>query len=141
MTPPATIRATLDAERVGALGPLEPLRYSDGSDAATERPGHVRAASAVRRFGGALWMAQDDANFLAVRADDGSVRAIALPAGPDGKRLFSEKAGNKAHKMDLEAAVVLPDGRLCALGSGSKPARRRVVLVDAAEQVRVVDAT
>ncbi|MEY3011937.1 MAG: hypothetical protein RIT45_672 [Pseudomonadota bacterium] len=141
MPPPATVRATLDAGHVGTLGPLEPLRYADGADAASERPGHVRAASAVRRFGGALWMAQDDANFLAVRTDDGKVRAIALPPGPDGKRLFSEKAGNKGHKMDLEAAVVLPDGRLCAIGSGSKPARRRFVLIDSTEQVRVVDAT
>lgn len=134
------LRAVHDAATVAALGPLQPLRYSDGADPGTERPAHVRAASAVRRFGGALWMAQDDANFLAVRRDDGSVRAIALPAGPNGRRLFSEKDGNKRHKMDLEAAVVLPDGRLCAFGSGSKAARRRLVLVDPSEQVRIFDA-
>ncbi len=31
--------------------------------------------------------------------------------------------GNKAAKMDIEACVVLPDGRLLAIGSGSTPAR------------------
>lgn len=140
VTQPPPQRAAHDASRVAVLGPLQPMRYSTAAEADSERPGHVRAASAVRRFADALWMAQDDANYLAIRRDDGTVRAIALPPGPEGRRLFSEKDGNKQHKMDLEAAVVLPDGRLCAFGSGSKAARRRLVLVDANEQVRIFDA-
>jgi len=45
--------------------------------------------------------------------------------------------GNKHLKMDLEAAVVLPDGRLLAFGSGSARARESIVVVEPETGVRV----
>jgi hypothetical protein len=50
----------------------------------------------------------------------------------EGRRIFESRLGNKHHKLDLEAATALPDGRVLVVGSGSLPARERVVLVDAA---------
>lgn len=128
-----------DAPRA-ALATMTPLLYAAGADVASDRPAHVRATSAVRRFAGGLIMAQDDANFLALRAADGTITALPLPPDSKGKRLFSEALGNKAEKMDLEAALVLPDGRLVAFGSGSKPARKRLVVVTPSLDSRVVDA-
>ena len=39
-------------------------------------------------------------------------------------------AMTKVTKPDLEAAAILPDGRLVVVGSGSAPSRRSVVLLD-----------
>jgi hypothetical protein len=138
--PTAPVRARLEATPRAVLGALTPLRYSaPASKDASDRPAHVRAASAVRRFAGGLVMAQDDANFLALRRADGSISAIALPPRASGARTFSEAQGNKGEKMDLEAALTLPDGRLVAFGSGSRPSRRSIVVVTPALAVRVVD--
>ncbi len=128
---PLPIQATHVVARSARLSALQPLTYAAGADPASDRPAHVRAASAVRAFAGGHWIAQDDANFLAIRGADGAVTALALPAAADGRRLFSERDGNKKLKMDLEAAALLPDGRLCAFGSGSRKARTRIVVIDA----------
>jgi hypothetical protein len=45
--------------------------------------------------------------------------------------VFDDARGNKKFKLDLEASIVLPDGRLVAFGSGSSPHREKVVTVAA----------
>lgn len=109
-----------------------PLLYAGGADPSVDRPAHVRAGSAlVRLAGGRLAVIQDDASFLAfVDPASGRADALALPS-EDGDRQFDEQRGNKAKKLDLEAALVLGH-TLVAFGSGSSPVRQRVVLCDLA---------
>lgn len=117
-----------------------PLRYASGRER-VELPGHVRAGSAVRRWEGRLVVVQDDVHALGLLDErTGQVTPLLLPAGADGGHVFGDELGNKALKMDLEACVCLPDGRLVALGSGSTAARERVVVADVAGSVRVRDA-
>jgi hypothetical protein len=118
------------------------LRYSAGPDPALDRPGHVRAASSASFIGARLAIVQDDANFLAL-VDPGDpsseVRAIPLAPGPGGQRLFDEGRGNKRHKLDLEASVVVPtpDGPLfLAFGSGSTERREQIVVGRALDGAR-----
>jgi hypothetical protein len=110
-----------------------PLHYDAGPDPALDRPAHVRAGSALARLGGKLVVIQDDANFIAVvDVATGGVRALPLPAGPDGGRQFHTGRGNKHLKLDLEACVTIPgaDGEiLLAFGSGSSPLREQVAVV------------
>lgn len=113
------------------LTELSPLRYDRPPPQAADVAAHVRAASAVRRLGGKLWIVQDDVSAV-VSYDNGIVSPVLLPPGPGGQRSFGEQRGNKRHKLDLEASVMLPDGRLLAFGSGSTSARERLVLVDTA---------
>ena len=135
-----TSAVTIGDDWVARLGPLRPLHFA-GADEARDLPAHVRAGSGLRRWGEHLVVVQDDVNALALLDErKGKVAPLVLPAGAGGRRHFSERRGNKAAKMDLEACVVLPDGRLLALGSGSTPAREQVVVVDAGHHVRVVDA-
>lgn len=129
-----------------------PLLYAGGADAALDRPAHVRAGSALVSVAAAgaaggsgrtFAVVQDDAGFVAlVDADTGAVHDIPLPA-EDGARQFDDARGNKKAKLDLEACVV-DAGDLFAFGSGSSPARERVVLVaraaSDAPQVTVVHA-
>jgi hypothetical protein len=129
-----------------------PLFYRTGADASLDRPAHVRAGSALARLGpGTFAVVQDDASFLAIVEGVGgavTVRDVPLPAG-DGVRQFDDVRGNKHAKLDLEACLVLeaPSGPLLvAFGSGSSPARERIVLVERAAdrsddpRVTVVDA-
>lgn len=114
------------------------LRYAAGADRGADRPGHVRAASGLAWLGGRLAIVQDDASFVALLAPGvGDVDAIALPA-PDGVRLFDDGRGNKARKLDLEACVAA-DGELFAFGSGSSPARERIVRLRPGGRVEVID--
>lgn len=118
----ATLRATVERE-------VE-MRYRDGADPESDRPAFVRAGSGVAWWGDRLAVVQDDAAFVAlVDPATGLADAIALPVD-DGVRQFGGDRGNKARKPDLEAVVALPDGRLLALGSGSTPARERLLLLD-----------
>lgn len=118
------------------LHDLVPLRYAGGEDLASDRLGHVRAASAVRRWQGRLVLVQDDVNVLALvgatrgaaKGEAGRVEPRLLPWGEGQRRTFDEGRGNKAAKLDLEAGLVLPDGRFVALGSGSTPRRERMVV-------------
>lgn len=135
-----TSTATIGDDWVARLGPPRSLRFA-GADEARDLPGHVRAGSALRRWGERLVVVQDDVNALALLDERaGTVAPLVLPAGAGGRRQFSERRGNKAAKMDLEACAVLPDGRLLAIGSGSTPARGHMVVVDTEHHVRVVDA-
>jgi hypothetical protein len=121
-------RARIDPSMSAVLHELVPLRYAAGDDRTNDRPAHVRAASAVRRWQGRLVLVQDDVNVLALRDDGGTVEPQLLPWGEGRRRVFDDERGNKAAKLDLEAGLVLPDGRFVALGSGSTPRRERVVV-------------
>jgi hypothetical protein len=131
--PDAVSAPTVVARPDPALGARivgrRPLRYEAGADAATGRPAHVRAGSAIVWWGGRLAVVQDDALFLAlVEPESARTSAVVLPAGEGGARLFDDTLGNKAKKLDLEAAVLL-GGHLYAFGSGSTPGRELVVIV------------
>ena len=121
------------------------LRYRDGADPMADRPGHVRAASALAWVGDRLVIVQDDANFLALadpftdtEADtnrgsvgDAHADAVHLPAGHEGRRQFDEGRGNKAHKLDLESCITFGSGSdttLVAFGSGSTAAREQILV-------------
>jgi hypothetical protein len=133
--------ARLDLSMSAVLGDLVPLRYTDGEDRKNDQPGHVRAASAVRRWQGRLVLVQDDVNVLALRDAEGRVHPRLLPWGEGQRRVFDDALGNKPAKLDLEAGLVLPDGRLVALGSGSTPRRDRVVVAWPDGRVELRDAT
>jgi len=111
-----------------------PMRYRHGADPGEDRPAHVRAASGLVRFDGALVVVQDDAHFLGVvDAATGLTDPIALPPGPGGRRTFDRARGNKADKLDLEAAFALAGddddgGLLVAIGSGAPLGPRRSVV-------------
>ena len=118
--------ASYDAQASATLDELVPLQYELAGIEGL--PAHVRAASALRRFGGRLVIVQDDVNALAVRDASGVVRPVLLPSHASGRRVFDDTLGNKADKLDLEACVTLPDGRLVAFGSGSTPTREQLVV-------------
>jgi hypothetical protein len=131
VTAPRT--ASLDPSLGAVVVASVPLHYADGEDAALDRPAHVRAASSLALVPGGLALVQDDTNFVALVAADGTVaRAIPLPAGEGGRRQFDDRRGNKRHKLDLESCVAVPDEGgtlLVALGSGSTRHREHVALV------------
>jgi hypothetical protein len=130
----------IQGDWIAQLGPPRPLRFGQ-ADPGRDLPAHVRAGSGLRRWGGRLVVVQDDVNALAlVDERTGAVTPLLLPAGAGGRRHFSEGRGNKAAKMDLEACAALPDGRLLVVGSGSSPARERLVLVEPDLSLRVVEA-
>ena len=131
------ISAQFDATRVAVLDQLVPLRYEQQP---AGLPPYVRAASALRRFENRLVIVQDDVNALAVRDGDGVIRAVLLPPSASGGRVFDDTLGNKADKLDLEASVILRNGLLVAFGSGSTPARERVVVWSPSEPPVVVAA-
>jgi hypothetical protein len=102
---------------------VTPLRFDDGAP--------VRAASAIAQFGGGWLIAQDDATHAAWLRH-GDVTPVRVLPAVEGHDVFDEASGNKHLKPDLEAAcevVVGGDEAVLMLGSGSKPARMRAVLV------------
>jgi len=122
----ATLDPTLHVTVVAAV----PLHYRAGADPAVDRPAWVRAASGLVGWHGALAVVQDDTHIVAhVDPATGLAEALLLPA-PEGVRVFGTAQGNKAAKLDLESCLVLPDGGLLGLGSGSTSARRRMVRID-----------
>jgi hypothetical protein len=125
-----TLHATFSTSLTATLGVPQPLFYDHGAHPVEDLPAHVRAASSIRRQGQRLVIAQDDVNALAtLDLATGVTRPILLPTGPDGARIFDDGRGNKKLKLDLEASMVLPDGRFVALGSGSSPQREKIVTV------------
>jgi len=103
------------------------LSFADGSP--------VRAASAIVAFGDGWLVVQDDATHAAWVRDGGTV-PVRVVDPVDGLEVFSEAAGTKHLKPDLEAACAIGEGALL-LGSGSSPARMRAALltVDGGRQV------
>jgi hypothetical protein len=144
------IRARLDPALSARIVRSVPLLYAEGADASLDRPAHVRSASGLTRVEGCIAAVQDDANFVAViEPDTGSARAITLPAGEGGLRQFDDLRGNKRFKLDLESCVTLMDEddreMLLAFGSGSLPAREKIVIVRDVHtddpRVEVIDAS
>jgi hypothetical protein len=145
-----TILAQRDSALSARIIRSLPLLYADGADALLDRPPHVRSASGITTVAGGIAVVQDDANFVAiVDPATGLARAVTLPAGEGGLRQFDDLRGNKRFKLDLESCVAVDDGDrselLLAFGSGSLPARERIVVArrigsDQAD-ARVVDAT
>jgi hypothetical protein len=126
------LEATLSPSLTATVGTPRPLLYDHGAYPLEDMPAHVRAASSIRRQGQRLVIVQDDVSALAVLDPaTGSTQSILLPAGPNGARVFDDVRGNKKLKLDLEACIVLPDGRLVAFGSGSSPQREKIVTVAA----------
>jgi hypothetical protein len=132
------LRATLDSTSKAILDELVPLRYEHAHHGGL--PPHVRAASALRRLSHRLVIVQDDVDALALRGAAGDVRPVLLPARPSGTRVFDDATGNKHEKLDLEACVVLTDGRVVAFGSGSTAVRERLVVWNDAASAPVVVA-
>jgi len=135
--------ARLDPQLEAVLTEIAPLEYFGGGRPSDDLPPHVRGASGVCRDAGSLVVVQDDVLALAVRDVRGAVAARLLPAGEGGVRVFDESRANKHLKLDLEACARLPepDARLVLFGSGSLPARERLVVVDRAGAARVFDAS
>ncbi len=99
------------------------LRFDDGTP--------VTAASGIAPLGEGWLVAQDDATAAAWQRPDGVVPVRLLPP-VEGHDTFSEAAGTKSLKPDLETACpVEADGRpgVLLLGSGSTDRRMRGVLV------------
>jgi hypothetical protein len=114
-----------------------PLQYRRGADAALDRPGHVRASSALVWLGERLIVVQDDAAFLGI-LDPATALVDDVPFLTQVPRTFDAARGNKADKPDLEAAYVDGD-LLVALGSGGPlPARRAAVTWRPGEEPRVI---
>jgi hypothetical protein len=130
--------ARYDAQASATRVELVPLEYELAG--VEGLPAHVRAASALRRFKGRLVIVQDDVNALAVRDARGAVRPVLLPPHASGRRVFDDTLGNKADKLDLEACVTLPDGRLVAFGSGSTPTREQLVVWSGHGSPSVIEA-
>ncbi len=124
------------------------LRFAGGADEASDRSAHVRAGSGLATVAEGLIVIQDDSNFLALidPARPEAARAIALPAGADGRRQFGDSRANKHLKLDLEACVAVQGSRsiFMGLGSGSTSARESVVVItnwtDRDPDVRLVRA-
>jgi hypothetical protein len=127
-----TARAILDG--------LVPLEFQSAIAGHGELPPHVRAASGLRRLAHRLVIVQDDVDALAVRHDSGAMWPVLLPARASGRRVFDDATGNKHEKLDLEACVVLADGRFVAFGSGSLPAREVLVVFSPDAPAVTVDA-
>jgi len=122
------------------LHQIQPLHYCDPQDE-HDLPSHVRAGSAIRRWNGYRVIVQDDVNALALLDEaTGNIFPVLLPPGSDGRRTFGDELKNKRHKMDLEASVALPDGRLIAFGSGSTPIREHLVVLSPNLDVQVIHA-
>lgn len=143
------IRAIRDDSLAPRIVSSRSLLYTEGANAADDRPAHVRAGSGLALHKRELFVVQDDANFVArVELDRDVVRAIALPRGEGGRRLFSEATGNKAHKHDFEACFVHTvngEAVLVGVGSGSTSARCSILIVSAFEAreaaVRILEAS
>lgn len=132
-------RALLDPALRAVVRDRRPLLYAGGADARLDRPAHVRAGSALAWLGGQLVVVQDDASFFAL-LDGDATRDVPLPSH-DGARQFDDARGNKARKLDLEAALALGDGTILAFGSGSTPARERIATLGPDGEATLVDAS
>ena len=133
----AHLTARFEVGRAATVDELVPLYYDRRPDGL---PAHVRAGSALRWFENRLVIVQDDVQALAVRDASGAIRPVLLPPHPSGQRVFDDTLGNKHEKLDLEACVVLPDGRLVAFGSGSLAAREQLVVWDGGNEPPVLVA-
>lgn len=102
----------------------------------------VRAASAITLLHDQWLIAQDDATHAAVWLPGAAAQALRLFPPVEGEDTFSEAAGTKHLKPDLESACTIAGyGRHDAgllLGSGSKAARMRAALVGGRREAWIV---
>lgn len=98
------------------------------------------AASGLVAAHAALWVIADDG--LQLQQLDAQGTSLAShPLFPGREALPQQPKARKKAKPDLEALCLLPDGRLLALGSGSRPQRRLGSLFEPATgRVQSVDA-
>ena len=97
----------------------------------------VSAASGLVLRDGVFHVIADDELALCVFAGDGATRRIGLLPG----ELPDAHAERKARKPDFEILVDLGDEGLLAIGSGSRQARERAVLVARDERTTVIDTS
>lgn len=97
----------------------------------------VSAASGLVLRDGVFHVIADDELALCVFAGDGAMRRIGLLPG----ELPDAHAERKARKPDFEILVDLGDEGLLAIGSGSRQARERAVLVARDERTTVIDTS
>lgn len=134
------VRAAHRPDWRATLRDVRPLRFPT-ADPDRDLPAHLRSASGIRQWQQYFAIIQDDVHAIALLdRHSGVLEAVALPRGSDGRRTFGDDMGNKALKFDLEACIVLPDGRLIAFGSGSTPVREIVVTLAPDRSVMVRDA-
>ena len=110
------------------VGEVRELVFADGAP--------VQAASAVARLGEGWIVVQDDATSAAYWSGD-TIRRVRVFPAVEGHETFSEGAGTKHLKPDLEAACgVEVDGRpaVLLLGSGSAVMRMRAAVVTMVDQ-------
>lgn len=126
----AAIWAQPAPRQVARLGACVPLRYDLPAQrlAALDLDPHVRAASGLRALGSGFVVLQDDVAGLAWAQRDGRAEPLLLPLAPGEARRWPPTEEGKRQKLDLEALLRLPDRRLLALASGSRPSRERVAL-------------
>jgi hypothetical protein len=114
----------------------EPLLLASGDPAGP----FVSAASGVAWLGDDL-VVVDDAGTSAGVFPGGRTPGYGLRLFPPvrGHDRFSEAAGTKALKPDLEVLTPLPGGALLAMGSGFRPNRTRGALIAPGWRVRVLE--
>ena len=122
---------------------LRTLRLKDAS--APGRPPFISAASGLVPVGNWLYVIADDELHLGVFPATGAAKGTLLRLLPG--KLPTEAKKRKAQKADVEVLTLLPrfagcpHGALLALGSGSRPNRRRGVLdVHTAGGLELLDA-
>ena len=129
--------AQLDNRLRATVVEVRPLLMPGGADPFEDRPAHVRAASGLtciqHGLDARLAVIQDDASFVVLLdAALAPERAIPLPRGAGGHRLFGDDRGNKHPKPDYESCITIPDATghtLFLFGSGSTAARETIVRI------------
>lgn len=91
-------------------------------------PLELSSASGLVHQDGRVFVVADDEHFLdAYELESGKRERLMLPLSDS---LPASAAERKRAKADLESLVVLQEGLLLAIGSGSSPARERAVVID-----------
>ena len=116
-------------------GPGDATRDAPPIPARVVRSLEVSAASGLVLRGGRFHVVADDEHALQVFGPDGAVQRVALL--PDA--LPDAPAARKAGKADFEILLDLPGLGLLAMGSGSRPARERAVLLPDRGERRLID--
>ena len=107
---------------------LTRIRQLDVTEPLASGHAFVSAASGLVHVGETLCVVGDDEQHLALftRDDDAPGQLLRLLPG----HLPRKKKKRKAVKPDFEILFQLPNGELCAMGSGSTPQRMRGVLIN-----------
>jgi hypothetical protein len=127
------VTAQLDPALTARIIRTTPLFYDDEPPAEFERPPYVRAGSSLACIADYVVVVQDNTNFVAlIDIKQRRATSLALPGDAEGDRVFDADHGNKRHKFDLEACLVVPHegaSLLVAFGSGTSAERERIVVV------------